>query len=373
MRTKLYNLLVGFALLVTPAAAEKIDHPRELLEFAAVERGYSEDLRFLTFFGNGIAVLSPEGNGISHAAHSIWQDTGMSTLVIVGHADDLGSEAFNHELGMRRAVEVFDLLKGSGGDIKRIAVVSGGEVHSLVPITGEIQEAHNRRVEIFVSRKDWQDMEVAWLELTTPDQKDREILEKVLGKAQVVAEMVSARILDPDTGTSLMVYKSAGRCFDSCVTGILREGENGWVRIFRGPRGSDVELSQSSPLELAYWTAQEDRYCRSSLDIQGTSFELKSPSLCVYRRSVIVPAHRALVGTWSSGDCTSNASLSLRKDGAARWHGSAAKWDLVDGRLFVTKNDDLLAELVVSEIDVDSFIGHDGAQVQVFRDCSIQR
>ncbi|WP_175501164.1 OmpA family protein [Poseidonocella pacifica] len=369
----MHHLLVGLAVLASPAPAETISHPDELLDFAAVERGYSEDLRFFSFFSNGGAVLSADGKGIARAAHSIWQDTGKSSLIIVGHADDLGSEAFNLELGMRRAVQTFDLLKGSGGDIRRIAVVSGGEVNSLVPTTGVLQEAHNRRVEIFVSDDDWQDMEVTWLELATPGQEDRAILEKVLGESQVDAEMVSARIVDPDAGTTLIVYQSAGRCFAGCFTGILREGEEGWARALRGPRGSDVELSRSSPLELAYWTLQEDRYCRSTLDVQGTTLDVKSPSLCVIHRTAFVPAHRALVGTWSSGDCTSSASVSLREDGAARWYGLAAEWDLVDGQLFVTRNDDLVVEMVVSEIKLDSFVGRDGDQVQTFRDCSFQR
>ena len=63
---------------------------------------------------------------------------------VFGHTDLVGSNAYNHGLGLRRARAVVNFLVSHGVDRKRLeAVVSRGETQPLIVTQG--QERHNRR------------------------------------------------------------------------------------------------------------------------------------------------------------------------------------------------------------------------------------
>jgi outer membrane protein OmpA-like peptidoglycan-associated protein len=69
---------------------------------------------------------------------------------VYGHADKVGSEAYNRALGMRRANAVVDFLVGQGISRARLeAVVSFGETQPLVVTEG--RERRNRRTVTEVS------------------------------------------------------------------------------------------------------------------------------------------------------------------------------------------------------------------------------
>lgn len=69
-------------------------------------------------------------------------------VALVGHTDDVGDSAYNHDLGMRRAVAVQTYLAGAGIDAARIAVDSQGETSPLWPNPSPAEAGINRRVEI---------------------------------------------------------------------------------------------------------------------------------------------------------------------------------------------------------------------------------
>ena len=71
-------------------------------------------------------------------------------VVVVGHADRLGSEDFNDTLGRKRAEIVASRLVSSGVSPVRVEVVSRGEREPLIPTPDERPEPRNRRVEIKV-------------------------------------------------------------------------------------------------------------------------------------------------------------------------------------------------------------------------------
>ena len=71
-------------------------------------------------------------------------------LLVTGHADNVGSDAFNDKLSLARAERMRDLLKGRGISAERIQVAGRGNRELLVSTGKGIAEERNRRVEISV-------------------------------------------------------------------------------------------------------------------------------------------------------------------------------------------------------------------------------
>lgn len=69
-------------------------------------------------------------------------------VVVTGHADRLGSTAYNDELSLRRANQMRDVLVAAGIDADKIQVVGRGEREPLIPTPDSVGEPRNRRVEI---------------------------------------------------------------------------------------------------------------------------------------------------------------------------------------------------------------------------------
>jgi outer membrane protein OmpA-like peptidoglycan-associated protein len=67
---------------------------------------------------------------------------------IVGHADAIGSDAYNQRLSERRAEAVGDVLMREGIWRQRIAARGQGEFAPIAPNTSEWGRARNRRVEV---------------------------------------------------------------------------------------------------------------------------------------------------------------------------------------------------------------------------------
>jgi peptidoglycan-associated lipoprotein len=66
-------------------------------------------------------------------------------MVVEGHCDDRGTEAYNLSLGERRANAVKQFLLDAGIDASRIETVSYGEEKPLDPAANEVAWAKNRR------------------------------------------------------------------------------------------------------------------------------------------------------------------------------------------------------------------------------------
>lgn len=71
-------------------------------------------------------------------------------IEVVGHTDTLGSSKYNDKLSKRRAEKVAQDLIDAGIDAKQISTVGKGEAVLKVPTPDEVEEVHNRRVEIDV-------------------------------------------------------------------------------------------------------------------------------------------------------------------------------------------------------------------------------
>lgn len=77
-----------------------------------------------------------------------------AAIVVVGHTDRRGLEAYNLDLSLRRAEAVRDALIARGVDPERIQTVGRGEWDPAVPTADDVKEPANRRVEIFFATGD---------------------------------------------------------------------------------------------------------------------------------------------------------------------------------------------------------------------------
>jgi outer membrane protein OmpA-like peptidoglycan-associated protein len=75
---------------------------------------------------------------------------GKTTLTVVGHTDNVGSDAYNQRLSQRRALSVAQFLESRKVDPLRLATAGKGESQPVAPNTTESGRAANRRVEIYV-------------------------------------------------------------------------------------------------------------------------------------------------------------------------------------------------------------------------------
>lgn len=106
---------------------------------------------YLLYFETGRTKLTPESMKsvqIIVGVLSDLMDLPAFELSVIGHADEVGTEAANDELSRQRAATIVSMLKARGIDTKRASIVGRGSREPLVPTRKGSAEARNRRVEI---------------------------------------------------------------------------------------------------------------------------------------------------------------------------------------------------------------------------------
>ncbi|MCR9219419.1 MAG: OmpA family protein [Alphaproteobacteria bacterium] len=104
---------------------------------------------FLVFFDWDSAVVTPEAMTILREAVGYAEQGNVARVVLTGHADTSGPNAYNMRLSQRRAdaVQTEIVGLGFGGAIDTIA---RGEEEPLVATGDGVREPQNRRVEILL-------------------------------------------------------------------------------------------------------------------------------------------------------------------------------------------------------------------------------
>jgi outer membrane protein OmpA-like peptidoglycan-associated protein len=75
---------------------------------------------------------------------------GKTTLTIVGHTDNVGSNQYNQQLSERRAHSVAQYLESKRVDPLRLATAGKGETQPAASNSSESGRQANRRVEMYV-------------------------------------------------------------------------------------------------------------------------------------------------------------------------------------------------------------------------------
>jgi outer membrane protein OmpA-like peptidoglycan-associated protein len=75
---------------------------------------------------------------------------GKTTLTVVGHTDNVGTNEYNQQLSERRALSVAHYLESKNVNSMRLATAGKGETQPLASNNSESGRQANRRVEIYV-------------------------------------------------------------------------------------------------------------------------------------------------------------------------------------------------------------------------------
>lgn len=103
---------------------------------------------YLVFFDWDKSDITPEAADIIKTAAANAHTAGTVRLVLTGHADRSGTDAYNMKLSKRRADNVKTMFANMGFAAGEIQVHAKGETDPLVPTEDGVREPQNRRVEI---------------------------------------------------------------------------------------------------------------------------------------------------------------------------------------------------------------------------------
>jgi len=127
-------------------AAEQDKLQAEQEAMAARDKFASEDIHF-NF--DSAAVLDSAQNILQDKALYL-TDNPDAMVVIEGHCDERGTEAYNLSLGERRAEAVKNFLVNLGVDSGRLNTISYGEERPIDPAKNEAAWAKNRRAHLYI-------------------------------------------------------------------------------------------------------------------------------------------------------------------------------------------------------------------------------
>jgi OOP family OmpA-OmpF porin len=100
------------------------------------------------FFDFDKSVLKPEGKAKLDDLVGKMSGMNLEVIIAVGHTDDIGSDAYNQKLSVRRADAVKAYLASKGVEKNRIYTEGKGEKDPIASNKTAEGRAKNRRVEI---------------------------------------------------------------------------------------------------------------------------------------------------------------------------------------------------------------------------------
>ena len=111
-----------------------------------VKASYSAD----ALFDFDKSVLKPEGKAKLDDLVTKLKNVNLEVVIVVGHTDSVGTDAYNMKLGDRRAQSVKAYLVSKGIENKRIYTESKGKRQPVADNKTAVGRAKNRRVEVEV-------------------------------------------------------------------------------------------------------------------------------------------------------------------------------------------------------------------------------
>ena len=103
---------------------------------------------YTVYFDFNRAELSPSAVPVVDQAANNARQERVTRIQVVGHADRVGSDAYNQRLSERRAATVRDALVQRGVSAADIVAIGRGENDPAVPTPDGVREPRNRRVVI---------------------------------------------------------------------------------------------------------------------------------------------------------------------------------------------------------------------------------
>ena len=110
----------------------------------------SRPLHFTLNFNENSSELTDDSKKVFETVLVDLKQRAVVDVVVVGHTDAVGSDAFNDELARKRAGSIRDALLARGLAATDVVAISRGKRELLVPTADGVAEPRNRRVEIVV-------------------------------------------------------------------------------------------------------------------------------------------------------------------------------------------------------------------------------
>ncbi|NOT40002.1 MAG: OmpA family protein [Alphaproteobacteria bacterium] len=104
--------------------------------------------QFLVFFGFNRSDLTVEAQGVVADAAAAAKQFGSARIMVVAHADTVGSQQYNQRLSERRSSTVRKALVSQGIEANKIEASGRGETELLVQTADNVKEPQNRRANI---------------------------------------------------------------------------------------------------------------------------------------------------------------------------------------------------------------------------------
>ena len=103
-----------------------------------------------TAFETDSSAIKPGFNSTMDKLADVVVRYGKTTLVVVGHTDNVGTDSYNQRLSERRALSVAQYLESRRVNGMRLATAGKGETQPVAPNSTESGRQANRRVEIYL-------------------------------------------------------------------------------------------------------------------------------------------------------------------------------------------------------------------------------
>ena len=103
-----------------------------------------------TAFETDSSAIKPGFNSTMDKLADVVVRYGKTTLVVVGHTDNVGANDYNQRLSERRALSVAQYLETRRVNGIRLATAGKGETQPVAPNSTESGRQSNRRVEIYL-------------------------------------------------------------------------------------------------------------------------------------------------------------------------------------------------------------------------------
>ncbi|WP_156447819.1 OmpA family protein, partial [Caulobacter sp. CCH5-E12] len=110
-----------------------------------------EAREFVVYFPFDQYVLTPEAQAVVQQAAEYAKGGNATRVVVTGHTDTSGSDAYNRKLSERRARAVADGLVGMGLNATTVAVDWKGESAPAVATGDGVKEPLNRRSTVSIN------------------------------------------------------------------------------------------------------------------------------------------------------------------------------------------------------------------------------
>ncbi|MBS1175910.1 MAG: OmpA family protein [Proteobacteria bacterium] len=106
--------------------------------------------QFTLYFIEGKDEFTDESKRVIDSVLAEIAKRPVPDVLVIGHTDTVGTDAFNDLLSKQRGEVVRKALLARGIQIENVVVVGRGEREPIVPTADNVTEPRNRRVEILV-------------------------------------------------------------------------------------------------------------------------------------------------------------------------------------------------------------------------------